>query len=81
MTHQLERRHAICTGGGSGVDATTARLLHLRRAQVLATDRDDGASSRVNAGLGARAAAVHVDNTLKDEWARTWNPALGTTRR
>ena len=67
-TDQLTGRRAVVTGGGSGIGAATARLLHARGATVLVADIDDRAADDVVAELGDRATAVHLDVTSEQDW-------------
>lgn len=70
-THgQFEGRRALVTGGGSGIGAATARLLHERGAEVLVADIDDDAAGRIAAELGSGATALHLDVTSEADWDR-----------
>lgn len=68
MTDQFTGRRAVVTGGGSGIGAATARLLHARGATVVIADIDDRATAAVVAELGGRATAVHLDVTSEQGW-------------
>lgn len=56
-------KHAIVTGGGSGIGAALCRALDLAGASVLCTDIDAGAAERVVSTLSSRARAARLDVT------------------
>ncbi|QYJ03594.1 SDR family oxidoreductase [Nocardioides panacisoli] len=67
---QFEGRRVLVTGGGSGIGAATAHVLHERGAEVLVADIDHDAAGRVSAELGPGATALHLDVTSEVEWDR-----------
>ncbi|VEG57363.1 short-chain dehydrogenase/reductase SDR [Mycolicibacterium aurum] len=56
-------KHAIVTGGGSGIGAALCRALDLAGAHVLCTDIDERAAGDVVSTLGPRARAARLDVT------------------
>lgn len=56
-------KHAIVTGGGSGIGAALCRALDLAGAHVLCTDIDERAARDVVSTLGPRATAARLDVT------------------
>lgn len=57
----LAGRHAVITGGGSGLGAAIARALHAAGADVIVVGRDEQKLAGVVAELGSRARAVACD--------------------
>lgn len=57
----LTGRHALVTGGGSGLGAAIARALHAAGADVIVVGRDEQKLAGVVADLGSRARAVACD--------------------
>ncbi|MDO9404093.1 MAG: SDR family oxidoreductase [Polaromonas sp.] len=53
-------RHALVTGGASGIGLATAELLRERGAQVLLVDLQDGPTQQAAAGIGATAHLLDV---------------------
>lgn len=60
---RLDGRVAVITGGGSGIGAAVARLLHESGATVVLLDRNVEAARGVADALGDRAHAVECDVT------------------
>ena len=56
-------KHAVVTGGGSGIGAALCRALDLAGAHVVCTDVDGQAADRVAATLSSRARAARLDVT------------------
>jgi len=56
-------KHAVVTGGGSGIGAALCRALDLAGAHVVCTDVDAAAAERVTSTLSARARAARLDVT------------------
>lgn len=56
-------KHAIVTGGGSGIGAALCRALDLAGVHVLCTDIDERAAGDVVSTLGPRARAARLDVT------------------
>ena len=56
-------KHAIVTGGGSGIGAALCRALDLAGAHVLCTDVDGDAADRTASSLSDRARAARLDVT------------------
>ena len=56
----LAGRHAVVTGGASGIGAACAERLAAADADVLIVDLDEQAAARVAAGLGGRACGVDL---------------------
>lgn len=56
-------KHAVVTGGGSGIGAALCRALDLAGAHVVCTDVDGQAAERVVATLSSRARAARLDVT------------------
>ncbi len=63
----LKERHAVITGGASGLGLATARRMLDSGAQVVLWDRDEAALDRAVALLGPGAQAVSVDITQHAE--------------
>ena len=59
-------KHAIVTGGGSGIGAALCRALDLAGAHVVCTDVDRQAAESVVATLSSRATAARLDVTDSD---------------
>ena len=59
-------KHAVVTGGGSGIGAALCRALDLAGAHVVCTDVDGQAADRVAATLSSRARAARLDVTDSD---------------
>jgi 3-oxoacyl-[acyl-carrier protein] reductase len=64
----LEGRHAVVTGGASGIGLAIAERLVASGAAVTLWDRDETAARKAAAALGGRAAAVDVSDA--DDVAR-----------
>jgi len=64
----LEGRHAVVTGGASGIGLAIAERLVASGAAVTLWDRDEPAARKAAAALGGRAAAVDVSDA--DDVAR-----------
>jgi 3-oxoacyl-[acyl-carrier protein] reductase len=64
---RFEGKVALVTGGGRGIGAATAQLLHSEGASVAVCDMDEGPAREVADPLGERALAVACDVTQRDQ--------------
>ncbi len=67
---RLDQRHAVVTGGASGIGEATARVLAAAGAQVTIADLDQQRAGRLAAELGSQARAASLDVTSEDNVKR-----------
>jgi 2-keto-3-deoxy-L-fuconate dehydrogenase len=67
MSDGLAGRHALVTGGGSGIGAAVVRRLHAEGAHVVVADRNGEAARALAGELGDRAEGIVLD--VRDEAA------------
>jgi NAD(P)-dependent dehydrogenase (short-subunit alcohol dehydrogenase family) len=73
MGNWLEGRHALITGGGTGIGASAATHLHAAGAKVTVTGRRKEPLERISGIVGG--AAVQCDVTDRDQIARAFDDA------
>lgn len=69
LTHRLQGRIAIVTGGASGFGAATARRFHAEGARVVVADRNEAGARAVAVALGEDAISVGVDISVSEQVA------------
>ena len=69
MTHRLQDRVALITGGASGMGASHARAFVAEGARVVIADVDMRGADELATELGERATAFELDVTDAEQWA------------
>ena len=67
---RLDQRHAVVTGGASGIGEATARVLAAAGARVTIADLDQERAGRLAAELGSQARAESLDVTSENDVKR-----------
>ncbi|WP_207843754.1 SDR family NAD(P)-dependent oxidoreductase [Williamsia soli] len=68
MSHRLEGKVAVVTGGASGIGAETARTFLREGGRVVIADVNDELGETVAREFGEDALFVHADVTKQDDW-------------
>ncbi len=75
MNMEILGKVAFVTGGASGLELATSRLLHTEGASVVVVDRDRDRGKAVVAEMGERAAFVQADVTAEGDVTRNLDAA------
>src|SRR5947209_17935657 len=81
VTHRLDGKVAVSTGGTSGIGEATVRLFVRQGARVVFCGRSEAAGAALVAELGASARFIRADVTREAEIKRTIDLAVSAFGR